>query len=229
MDILPSKILTDVELESIEAIVSQGVMTLCSGIHPEVDLLDDVLRTAGFVAYASLPDFRSRRPYERSLWVQMPSGRCVPELYALAAVKYGPLSRDVTARWTDGCSLNKTLENVSLVTQKPAGAGDARVKGNRYGVQAGTPEYRKKYYADPKNRERQKEHARKSAAKKRGAVQQAKGAIVPDELQTLIDQMMPPDGRVGDDEERLTRALEAQQQPQVHGEAHDDEEGTSSE
>lgn len=194
-------ILTDEQLHAIDVIISDGTPTTCAVTHPDVDLFDEDLRAAGFIAYAALPDFKSRRPYEKSLWVWRSDGRCVPELYALATIKFGTLPPDVNARWSDGHATNKDLSNVSLV--KMHLTEDGRIARNRYGVQAGTPEYRKKYYSDPANKERQKAHSRKSAQKRRVAFQVATQMSSPTDLETLRKKLLMPDLRRGDEDDRI--------------------------
>lgn len=201
------RVLSEEELKSIEVIVSEGLQVHCE-IHPEVDLLDDHLRASGFVSYALREDFRPRRPYERSMWVRRLDGRCVPELYALAALKFGVLSRDTSARWVDGHWMNKLLENVGVLHLGPSPFIDQRVARNKFGVQAGTPEYRRKYYQDPVNRAKQREQARKSAAKQRAILKRARRMLPQEEVLELTQKVMGlQDGRKGDQDDRVFQKL----------------------
>lgn len=201
------RVLNEQELQSIEKIVSKGLQVVCD-IHPEVDLLDEHLRASGFVSYALHEDLHPRKPYERSMWVRREDGRSVPELYALAALRYGALSRNASARWKDGQWRNTVVDNVVLAAQAFTSEVDQRVARNRYGVQAGTPEYRKLYYQDPANKMRQREQARKSAAKQRAILKRAQRLLPPEEVKELTRKVMGlEDGRKGDQDDRMFERL----------------------
>lgn len=198
--------LTEEQLAAIDVIVNAGLPTYSQNTHPDVDLMDDVVRAAGFAAYGCLPDFRSRRPYERSLWAwRMEDGRCVPEIYVLATLRYGLLPPTVNAAWRNGAS-NKSMDNVVLQVLRDPSV-DGRLKSNQFGVRSGTPEYRKMYYSKPENRERQKMHARNSAARRRQIVDAAKDLTDPKKLQEMCLRILMPDGRRGEEDDRLFNVL----------------------
>lgn len=197
--------ITELELHAIDVLVNAGTPTECSVQHTDVDQFDEEIRAAGFLAYAALPDYQSRRPYERSLWCMRADGRCVPEIFLLATIRYGVLS-DVVPKWADGNATNNCKANVVLVKVGNPGV-DGRVAKNKYGVPAGTPEYRKRYFSDPENRQRQQNAARKSAEKKRTEVKKAKVVLPPDDLDLLAKKILMPDGRKGTDDDRMFQRL----------------------
>lgn len=197
----------DEELDLIDKLLSlpgnpekfDGRPITCAVVHPEIELHESALLEAGFVSYAYLPDFRSRRQYERSLWLRRADNRAVPELYVLATMKYGKLvpAIGVQPYWTDKDFTNNHISNVSLALPKV-------VKGapvSRYGVRSGTPEYYKKYYSDPSNRAKQREASKRHAARRRDIVRSAEDAVAStdggaDALQQLRERILgTEDGR----------------------------------
>lgn len=180
----------------------QGHPIFCTSPHPERELKNQVLLDEGWVSYcdpAAMPTFRHRRPYERSLWVRRADNRCAPELYILAVMKFGAdmIRADAEPFWTDKDWNNNTVDNVSLPIKAKH---EPRV--SKFGARAGTPEYRKKYYAVPENAEKQRASARTSAARKRARVRQAKAENV-DLFQELRDKILGPDQRKLDDDDRV--------------------------
>lgn len=149
--------------------------TLCALASSEHDFVD--VEDVGFGdSFAGLTDWMSRRPYERSPWIRdSATGRCVPLLYALALKVHGRFSPVLRPFWTDGDHNHMASSNVSLMPIK-ASTGTGHVR-NKYGVRSTTPEYRKRYYADPVNKRRNAEHQRKTQAKKR-AEQKAIDTVV---------------------------------------------------
>lgn len=130
-----------------------------------------LLRALGFVDYAAMDEYRSRRPYERSRWVRTKDNRCVPELYALAWHRYGTLDIHSQPYWTDKNWTNTVPDNISLLATTAQGHSTT---GNKYGARAGTPEYRKRYWSDPSNKARLRKQTRESAARKRKALNDAR-------------------------------------------------------
>lgn len=174
----------------------------CSSPHPDKDLKSQLLLDEGWVSYcdpAAMPTFRHRRPYERSLWVRRADNRCAPELYVLAVMRFGPemVRADAEPFWTDKDWRNNTIENISLPVK-----ADHERRTSAYGARAGTPEYRKRYFSVPENKEKQRAAARKSAARKRAMVKKAKVDNV-DLFQQLKEQILGPDQRKLDDDDRI--------------------------
>lgn len=207
--------MTESELTCIDALLAlpglsansafDGRPIYCDSVHPEIEFHSEELRKAGFISYANLPDFRHRRPYEHSLWVRRADNRCVPELYALATIRYGRLTPvpGVQPYWTDKDWRNNNSSNVSVSLPRVSIVPPI---SSKYGVRAGTPEYWRKYYEDPANRAKQRAAAKKHAARKREEIRTAKQALEvaegPDPLKDLRDRIMGEDGRRGDDDDR---------------------------
>jgi hypothetical protein len=195
------------ELQVIDLLTNEGKPTFSSAVHQEVDLFDEALRAQGFTAYAALEEYKYRSPYRRSLWCRRESdGRCAPELFLLATLRYGLLPLILEPKWLDGNPVHNKIENVMLV-QIPGAReeGDGRTKRNKYGVPAGTVEYRKRYYNDPVNREKRKQAARKSAAKSRQVLRSAKDSLPPEEVEALAKQILFP--RITDIDDKLAQLL----------------------
>lgn len=175
----------------------QGNPQFCSMPHPEKDLTNKLLLAEGWVSYCdplAYPTYHHRRPYERSLWLRRVDNRCAPELLVLAVMKFGALMirADAEPFWTDKNWLNNSIDNVSMPLKPEVGS-------SKIGARAGTPEYRKLYYAIPENRDKQRLAARKSAARKRALVRRARTENV-DVFQQLKDQILGPVVRGDDDD-----------------------------
>lgn len=164
------------------------VATYCALASVEHDFLNEELRILGFDSYAALQDFQWRRPYERSLWVRRSSdNRCVPVLYALAVLRYGTFAPALKPFWSDGDQYNDASSNVSLMPL--AGSADSGSVRNKYGVRSTSPEYRKRYYADPVNKQRNAAHQRATQARKRVALDKATAVVAasPDLADKITD------------------------------------------
>jgi hypothetical protein len=146
----------------------------CAVQSTEYDFVDlDV--PEGIDSFAALPDYMSRRPYEKSQWVRRSSdNRCAPLIYVLAYVKHGTFSPALKPFWTDGDCTNTTPNNVSLMQAGQVHSGTPR---NKYGVRSTSPEYRKRYYSDPANKQRNAENQRKTQARKRALLSAAKTVV----------------------------------------------------
>lgn len=194
--------ISDAFLQAIDLLVNEGKVTYCAVRHPEQDLLNEALRAEGWESYcdpAVLGTFRVRRPYERSLWLRKADNRCAPELYVLAAMKFGKGILDAEPYWADKDWTNNVMENVAL--PEPVVPQERQSK---YGVKAGTPEYRKAYSADPDNKARQRAASRKHATERREAIRRAKIDNA-DALEELRKRILGPDRRRGEDDDgRLT-------------------------
>ena len=153
--------------------------------HKDVDLLNPLLKDEGWESYADCEVFRHRRPYERCLWLRRADGRVAPELLVLAYIKTGRVSGE--AFWTDGDWTHNDIENVSVEDRVP---GQRPV--SKYGVRSTTSEYRKRYYADPVNKARQRKAARDHAARKRQELKEATAALPQDVLQELEEKILGP-------------------------------------
>lgn len=156
--------------------MSQVVPTQCALASVEHDFLNDELRILGFDSYAALQDFQWRRPYERSLWARRSSdNRCVPVIYALAVLKFGSFAPALKPFWSDGNQYNDVSANVELMPL--AGSKDTGNIKNKYGVRSTSPEYRKRYYADPDNKKRNAAHQRATQARKKAALAAAQTVV----------------------------------------------------
>ena len=104
--------LSAADLLSIDNIVSKGVETRCTTpLFGKGLVLSQLLTESGFVSYAALPYLHYETPTQRTLWVAMADGRCVPELHVLALVRHGsPLPDHYVPVWMDGNPNNRTLE-----------------------------------------------------------------------------------------------------------------------
>lgn len=203
-------IFTDDVLDAIDRLIARpgiagnerhtGKALFTSASHPDVDLLNDELREHGWETYAHLLPFRPRRPYEKSLWVRRADGRTIPEIHALAIIKFG-VTLDTDPFWSDGDCTNNVSSNISIVQQH-----DPQLRRSKYGVRSTTPEYRKKYYENPENKARQREAAKVHAAKKRKQIKAAKEALGDDLPDTL--PQLKPDGRRGEEDDRLSTSAE---------------------
>lgn len=188
--------LSEEAISAIDAIATEGRPTYCMITHPELDLCveeNDPIRLAGFVAYACLPNYMQRRPYERSFWLWRMDGRSVPELHVLATIKYGVMRKGVKPIWIEAKLSNRTLQNVMLESQASA-EEDGRVR-TKYGVRSNTPEYRKRYYADPVNKQRQRESSKASARKKREEFQHAVTVKIPRHIIEALNKRLLPNDR----------------------------------
>lgn len=190
----------DQTINALDALCNKGQVTMCQEAHPDVDLLNPVLRQQGWVSYANIEPFRSRRPYERSLWLRRPDGRCAPELWVLALLKFGldVLQQGREPYWIDKDWTHSEMENVSV--PQPA-----QPRKSRYGVKAGTPEYLKAYYSDPANKARQREHAKKHARRQRETVRAAQQVLKKDTtavVDELRERILGPDMTHWDDDEK---------------------------
>lgn len=83
---------------------------------------------------------------------------------------------------------------------------------SKYGVPAGTPEYWRRYFADPVNREKARARSRDAARRRREQLAQAKreaDALTVEELKASI---LLPDGRRGTDDDRVFNAITSRAQ-----------------
>lgn len=191
--------MTNEQLDAIDLIISEpGVIvrpTYCAQPHPEVDLFNEELRSDGFVSYAHLNPFRLRRKRERSLWVRRSDDRCVPELYALAVLRYYGVVR-TRAFWTDGDPEHNAMDNVSLATIAAIAAP------GKYSTITKSPSR----WNDPVGRLAHRQIAKQSAQRKRVATQVAKQALQQTDGGELLDQLrkdiLLPDQRKIDDDDR---------------------------
>lgn len=207
--------LTETQLKTIDDILAlpgpganklyTGQPLVCTATHPDVDLLNEELRSEGWISYAQFPTFRPRRVYERSLWVRRPDDRIAPELYVLATMKFGELKPGTEPFWADGDWTNNVLSNVAV----PTNADTSKRILSKYGVRSTTPEYRRIYYSDPTNKARQRTAAREHARRKRAEALDAQRALEAAGVDTkeLYRDTLLPDGRKGEDDDRDTGSV----------------------
>lgn len=178
----------EVLLDEIDALTAEkgAPKTICNQPHPEVDLFTEELRAAGFESYANLDAFKFRKRHECSLWVRRADGRCVPELYALAVLKFGSL-KGRKPYWTDGSPNNNTMDNVSVA--EPLKRDIYRLKNTK-----------KIPWNDPVGRATHRVAAKKWAKKNKEIVELAR-AQLPSSLMDEINKTynLPERGPTDDD------------------------------
>lgn len=167
----------------------------CAVVDTEEDLLDEAVRALGFTHYVDLV-WMPRRPYERSKFIAGETAEgyiALPLIYVLAwtVPAFRAQLSESRPYWTDGDHTNQVTSNISFIsTSAPNPIGQHR---NKYGHRAGTPEYRKAYYADPANRAKNREHQRRSSKKKREVLKRAEEivqAAAPDRLAELRRKLL---------------------------------------
>lgn len=183
--------LTDEYLDAIDAIISLPLVsrkTHCVLPHPEIDLLDPMLRELGFISYANITPYAMRKVRERSLWLRRADNRCVPELYVLASLKVGILSLNMRPFWLDADWTNNCVDNIGIAYAEP--------------LKREPKTAQERFFADPVNKHIHRQRMRERAAREREILKRAKEAVGKKTLKELASQILPPDGRVGPDDDR---------------------------
>lgn len=162
-------------------------------------VVSQLLTESGFVSYAALPYLHYETPTQRTLWVAMADGRCVPELHVLALVRHGsPLPDHYVPVWMDGNPNNRTLDNAwVMVKEKRSAASKA---------------YWRKYYSVPENAAKQRERVKRASDRRRAKLALAKQLVGP----TAHIDLLLPDARRHEHQDTLdsiiAKARELQQQ-----------------
>lgn len=169
--------MTSEDVDAIDVVLADGRGVVTTVCDKEISRsVNDTLREAGFVGYADLRPWRPRSIYERSFWLRRFDGRCAPELHVLATLVYGRRLRpNDRPYWTDANPDNTSPTNVTIATSSP------RPTRSKYG-RSGTPEYWRRYWADPVNKQRARENARKAAQRRRDRIKAAEKAIAFEKL-----------------------------------------------
>ena len=132
---------------------------------------DDLVKL-GAVGYAAERDANARKAWDRSRLCDDARGRKIEVLSALATALLGrALTLADRPYWKDQDYLNEVLTNVAVTgtrAEKPA------KKVSKYGVPPSSPEYWRRYNADPVNKAKQKEHQKRYQEKKKALMVEAK-------------------------------------------------------